>query len=129
MKSAYPDARLFYHMHRGESSDALTILLQHGRKLYWNSDVFAAAEKLEADHPERMYDCYVRSMGNLYETAGRDVYALKARLMAAVRRVLVERLGEVAKWTAFAREVKKGNSRRAALQDEFAKVIPGWRKL
>lgn len=129
MKSARPDARLFYHVHRGESSDALTILLQHGRKLYWNSDVFAAAEKLEGAHPERMYDCYVRSMGNLYETAGRDVYALKARQMAAVRRVLVERLGEVAKWTAFAREVKKGNSRRAALQDEFAKVIPGWRKL
>jgi len=49
--------------------------------------------------------------------------------MAAVRRVLVECLGEDAKWIAFAREVKKGNSRRAALQDEFAKVIPGWRKL
>ena len=52
-----------------------------------------------------------------------------AEARAKVRRLIVEVIGGEAHWKKFAAEVKQDNVRRPAFQQEFAGVLPGWRKL
>ena len=59
----------------------------------------------------------------------RKEYARKAQVMAKVRRLFVEVLRDKDQWHAFATRVKQDNIKRPAFQEEFAKVVPGWREL
>jgi len=49
--------------------------------------------------------------------------------MAKVRHMLVEVLGDEARWIRSAEKIKKNNAKRPALQEEFASVVPGWSEL
>jgi len=44
--------------------------------------------------------------------------------MAKVRRLLVEVIGDEARWNNFAATVKQDNIRHMAFQEEFARVLP-----
>lgn len=49
--------------------------------------------------------------------------------MVKVHHLLVEVIGEEARWEKFAAKVKQDNIQRPAFQQEFGRVLPGWRKL
>ena len=80
-------------------------------------------------YPEEILKYYLSGLGSLKYNATRKEYARKAGLMAKVRRVLVEGIGDKAQWIDFASKVKRDNRRRPAFQQEFAKRIPDWKKI
>jgi hypothetical protein len=43
--------------------------------------------------------------------------------------MLVDILKDENRWKTFAGKVKSDNFRQPAFQEEFAKVVPGWREL
>ena len=118
-------------MHRKEYDEAVAILTK-GRypTTDWDGgDKIRTAKKLEKRYPEEILKYYLSGLGNLETNATRKEYARKAKVMVKVRHLLVEVIGDEARWEKFASKVKQDNVRRPAFQQEFAKVLPGWREL
>ena len=131
MKSAWISEKLKIYMHRKEYAEAVTILT---KKRYptmdWDGgDEIRIAKKLEKNYPEEILKYYLSGLGNLKVNATRKEYACKAKVMAKVRHVLVNVIGDETRWNSFAAKVKQDNIRRPAFQEEFAKLLPGWRIL
>ncbi len=59
-------------------------------------------------------------------SAGNALIFLKAKLMAKVRRLLIEVIGDKGRWEKLALKVKQENIRGPAFQEEFARVLPDW---
>ena len=49
--------------------------------------------------------------------------------MSKIRHLLVEVLDDEMRWNNFSAKVKQDNIRRPAFQEEFARILPGWREL
>jgi len=49
--------------------------------------------------------------------------------MLKVRHMLVDVIKDDTRWKVFAGKVKRENLRRPAFQEEFGRVISGWREL
>jgi len=49
--------------------------------------------------------------------------------MAKIRHVYLDILESEERWRDFAGKIKQENLRRPALQEEFARTMPGWREL
>jgi tetratricopeptide (TPR) repeat protein len=131
MKEAWPEEQLKIRMHRKEYDEAVAILTK-GRypTMGWDGgDEIRIAKKLEKRYPEEILKYYLSGLGNLTVNATRKEYVRKAKVMVKVRHMLVEVLGDEARWEKFAVKVKQDNIRRPAFQQEFGKVLPGWRKL
>jgi tetratricopeptide (TPR) repeat protein len=131
MKDARQTEQLKIRMHREEYDEAVAILTK-GRypTTDWDDgDEIRTAKKLEKRYPEEILKYYLSGLGNLTVNATRKEYARKAKVMLKVRRLLVEVLGDEARWHKFAAKVKQDNIRRPAFQQEFAKVLPDWREL
>jgi hypothetical protein len=118
-------------MHRKEYDDALAVLSKGRYPLTaWDSDYeIQTARRLESRFPEEILKYYLSGLGNLKTKAVRKEYARKAHVMAKVRRLLVEVLHDKERWRSFAIKIKQGNVKRPAFQEEFAKIVPGWREL
>lgn len=123
--------RLKIRMHRKEYDEALAILTggRYPMSSWGGDDQIQAAQKLEQRYPEEILKYYLSGLGNLDRNAERKEYTRKAKIMVKVRHVLVDVLGDEARWDKFARKVKKDNLRRPAFQQEFAMVVPGWREI
>ncbi len=132
MKEAWDTEQLKIRMHRKEYDEAVTILTE-GRypTTVWEEGGYEtqAAKKLEKRYPEEILKYYLSGLGNLTVNATRKEYARKAEVMAKVRHLIVEVIGDEARWKKFAAKVKQDNIRRPAFQEEFARTIPGWREL
>jgi len=130
-KSAWKSEQLKIHMHRKEYEEAMTILAKERYPLKdWDGqDEIQIAKKLEKRYPEEILRYYLSGLGNLKVNATRKEYARKAKVMAKVRHVLVKVIGDETRWNSFAAKVKQDNIRRPALQEEFARMLPGWKNL
>jgi hypothetical protein len=131
MKSAGRTEQLKIRMHRKEYAEAVE-LLARGRypTMDWDDDdEVRIAKKLEKRYPEEILKYYLSGLGSLTVNAVRKEYARKAKVMAKVRHVLVTVIGDASRWKELAVKVKRDNIRRPAFQEEFGKVVPGWREL
>ena len=131
MKDAWQAEHLKIRMHRKEYDEAVAILTK-GRypTTDWDDDdEIRIAKKLEKRYPEEILKYYLSGLGSLTVKATRKEYTRKAKVMVKVHRLLVEVLGDEARWKKFAAKVKQDNIRRSAFQEEFAKVLPAWLEL
>jgi hypothetical protein len=128
---AWRTEQLKIRMHRREYDEAVALLAEKGYPLMrWDGGEEARiAKRLEKRYPEEILTYYLSGLGSLTSNAPRKEYARKARVMAKVRRMLVEVIGDESRWIRFATKVKKDNIRRPAFQEEFGRVLPGWREL
>ena len=128
---AWESEQLKIRMHRREYEEAIVLLTQEGYPdSAWDSTYeIQTAKKLEKRYPEEILKYYLSGLGNLKSNAVRKEYARKAKVMVKVRHLLVEVMGNPERWKAFAVKVKQDNMRRRAFQDEFGKIVPGWREL
>jgi hypothetical protein len=131
LKDAWQTEQLKIRMHRKEYAEAMAILTTGRYPISdWEDDYeIRTAKKLEKRYPEEILKYYLSGLGNLTVNATRKEYARKAKVMAKVRRLLVDVLGDEARWIKFAVKVKQDNIRRPAFQQEFARTLPGWREL
>jgi tetratricopeptide (TPR) repeat protein len=131
IKDAWQTEQLKIRMHRKEYDEAMVILAEerYPTSIWDDGDEIRIAQKLEKRYPEQILKYYLSGLGNLTVNATRKEYTRKAGVMAKVRRLLVEVLGDEARWKKFAAKVRQDNIRRPAFQQEFAKVLPGWREL
>ena len=131
MKNAWYSEKLKIHMHRKKYDKAVGILTKHRYPTsVWDADdELRSAKKLEKLFPEEILKYYLSGLGNLTDSATRKEYARKAKVMAKVRRLLIEVIGDKGRWEKFALKVKQENIRRPAFQEEFARVLPDWKDL
>ena len=131
LKQAGAGNRLKIHMHRKEYDEAVAILTKGRYPLSsWGGNCeIRAAKKLEKLYPEKILKYYLSGLGNLSRNAERKEYTRKAGVMVKVHHMLVDVLGDEARWVKFASKIKKDNLRRPAFQQEFARAVPGWREL
>jgi hypothetical protein len=131
LKKAGSSNRLKIHMHRNEYDEAVAILAKGRYPLSsWGGEYeIQVAAKLEQRYPEKILKYYLSGLGNLNHNADRKEYARNAMIMAKVRQVLVNVLSDEAGWKKLAGKIKMDNLRRPAFQEEFARLVPGWRDL
>ena len=131
LKQAGAGNRLKIRMHRKEYDEALAILTKGRYPISsWGGEYeIQAAQKLEKRYPEKILKYYLSGLGDLDRNAERKEYARNALVMVKVRHMLVDVLSDEARWKKFASKIKKDNLRRPAFQQEFARVVPGWREL
>lgn len=129
--NAWTSERLKILMHRKEYEKALVVLLKEKYPSHsWDSgDELRTAKRLETRFPDQILTYYLSGLGNLNINSTRKEYAERAKVMLKVRHMLLDVLKDENRWKAFAGKVKRDNRRRPAFQEEFAKIIPGWREL
>jgi tetratricopeptide (TPR) repeat protein len=131
LKQAWGSERLKIRMCRREYDQAVAILSKGRYPMsVWDTQYeVKVAKKLEKRYPEEILKYYLSGLGHLNRNDQRKEYARKAKVMAKVRHMLVEVIGDEARWEKFARKVKQDNLRRPAFQQEFADTVPGWSEL
>ncbi|HOO57143.1 MAG TPA: hypothetical protein PLN69_09990 [bacterium] len=125
------DERLKIFMLRKEYDKAIETLskMDYPDGLFGKEDVLKIAAKLEKRYPEQVLEFYKTGLGNLNISLTRKDYARKATVIKKVRHMWIDIMNEPGKWKLFASQVKEANDRRPAFQQEFAKVVPGWKEL
>jgi tetratricopeptide (TPR) repeat protein len=131
LKQAWGSERLKIRMYRKEYDQAVAILSKGRYPMsVWDTQYeVKAAKMLEKRYPEEILKFYLTGLGNLNRNDKRKEYARKANVMAKVRHMLVDVIGDKARWERFACKVKQDNLRRPAFQQEFADTVPGWQEL
>lgn len=131
LDDAWTSERLKILMHRKEYDKALAVLLKqkYPFRAWDSSEELQTAKQLEARFPDQILNYYLSGLGNLNSNATRKEYAERAEVMLKVRHMLLDIMKDGNRWKTFAGKVKRDNVRRPAFQEEFAKVIQGWREL
>jgi len=131
LEKTWDAERLKIHMFRKEYDKALSLLKKsrYPDSRYGEDEILKIATDLERMYPEEILSFYMSGFGNLNYSFNRKAYAQKAAVMKKVRHMYVEVMNSPDIWQKFARKVKNMNLKRPAFQDEFSKVLPGWKAL
>lgn len=131
LAGAWAVEQLKIRTHRGEYDLAVAILLKAKYPAHaWDStEELKIAAKLETLYPELILNYYISGLGNLNMNATRKEYAQKAKVMQKVQHMLMDVLKSKDRWDTFAVKVKGDNLRRRAFQEEFNRIVTGWREL
>ncbi len=131
LEKAWEHERLKIHMLRKEYDEAVRLLtkMRYLISRYGVSDIVKIAARLEQKYPDEILAFYMTGLGNLKRSSDRKEYSRKAAVMAKVRHMWVDVMKSPKEWEDFARKVKTANLNRPAFQQEFAKVLPGWKTL
>ena len=123
--------RLKIHLFRKEYDQALTILTKtHYPDIrYGSSEILKTAMELEKMYPQEILTFYMTGLGNLNHSFDRKTYSRTAAVAAKVRHMWIDVMKTPEKWEMFGRKVKKMNLKHPAFQEEFAKILPGWKTL
>jgi len=128
---AWTSERVKILMHRKEYEKALAVLVKekYPSRAWDSGEELRTAKQLETRFPDQILTYYLSGLGNLNSNATRQEYAERGKIMHKVWHMMVNVLKDGNRWKAFASKVKRDNLRRPAFQEEFAKIIPGWREL
>jgi len=131
LEKTWDTERLKIHLFRKEYDQVLTILIKtrFPNTHYGGSEILKIANKLEKMYPQEILNFYKTGLGELNYSFDRKTYARKAAVMAKVRHMWVDVIKTPEKWEDFGRKVKEMNLKRPAFQEEFSKVLPGWKAL
>ncbi len=131
LKNAWRVERIKIHLFRNEYDRAIKLLTRsrYPDIKYGGSEILKIAKKLEPKYPEEILSFYKSGLGNFNNNSDRKIYASQAKTMKSVRHMWVDVMKTPEKWEAYGRKAKAMNIKRPAFQDEFAKVIPGWKDL
>ncbi|MCP4755620.1 MAG: hypothetical protein GY866_32555 [Proteobacteria bacterium] len=131
MKDVWRTETLKIRMFRQEYDEAVAVLTKgrYPMTSWYDTEEVRIAKKLERAYPEEILKFYISGLGRLKSNDTRKEYARKAAVMAKVRHVLVQVLGDETRWKKYAGKIKQDNIKRPAFQEEFAKILPGWREL
>lgn len=123
--------RLEIYMLRREYAKAAGVLgeIPYPDVRYDAGTVLKMAAQLEKKFPDVVLDFYMKGLGNINQNQTRQVYAGKAKVAGKIRHMWVEVLKTPEKWDIFAKQIKSLNYRRPSFQEQFARVIPGWKEL
>jgi len=125
MQKSWGSEQLKIHMHREEYAEALALLIERRYPTFDGSGdcEIQTAKALEQRYPEEILKFYHTGLGHLNENNQRQEYTRKAVVVAKICHVLVQVLGDVARWQTFAGKIKRDNFKRPAFQDEFASSV------
>lgn len=131
LNNAWDEEQIKIRMHRKEYEKAAAVLTKGRYPLAaWDSHYeVQTAKRLERRFPEKILKYYLSGLENMETKTTRKEYAQKAKVMVKIQRLLVEVLNDKARWRALALKIKQDNIKRPALQEEFAKAVPGWWEL
>ena len=131
LKNAWRVERIKIYLVRNEYDRAIKLLTRsrYPDIKYGGSEILKIAKKLEPKYPEEILSFYKSGLGNFNNNSDRKIYASQAKTMKNVRHMWVDVMKTPEKWEAYGRKAKAMNIKRPAFQDEFAKVIPGWKDL
>ena len=131
ISEAWDIEQMKIHLHRQEYEKAIALFEKAHYPTYsWgDSEIYKIAAQLEDRYPEQILSFYKKGLGNLNESSTRKAYIAKAKALLKVRHMLINVMKKPEKWEAFAKEYKSLNSNRPAFQEEFAKIVPGWKGL
>lgn len=128
---SWQDEQLKIYVHRKEYERALSLLqgMRPRDFKYGGTCAMEVARRLEKRFPDEILAFYKSVLGSMNCALPRNQYAAKARLAAKVRHMYIDILKAHEEWTDFARRVRQDNLCRPAFQEEFARVIPGWKEI
>ncbi len=96
---------------------------------FGSSDILSAASDLEDKYPKDILNFYKLLAGNLNVSVPRKEYKDKAMAVKRVQHLFVDVMKTPEDWRNYALPIKMQNIKRPAFQEEFARVISGWREL
>ncbi len=114
------DLRVHIFLDEGEidlALEALATLKQQARFHSYHTDL-AVAKAAEASRPQAAIEIYLDTAGLLIRQRGRGNYAQAAAYLARVRDLL-QKAGQLPRWTALIAQLREENQRLPALRDEL----------
>ncbi len=135
LNKAWTSTQIEIRLERQEYEKVLNLLLSDVDTRYkrytpgTDTVSFNAAEKLETMYPKEIVKFYIDYLGDTDSAKDRKQYAAQAKIAVKIKNTYENILKTPEKWVEFAKDIKYENKNRKAFQEEFGKVVKGWKSL